>query len=119
MIRVNDRQDPQQPSVPVPGAEIIDYAGDTRRFLVPMDSELAARLNGTPNPESRFNVALGDPADAVEGEEPPIWYGVIQAWQPSGSKIMVTCRAARTIEEGVHTSPDSSTLSVPPFPRSW
>ncbi|WP_029925461.1 hypothetical protein [Nocardia otitidiscaviarum] len=114
MIRVNDRTDFTQPSTPIPGAEIVDHTGDVRRFTVPNDGEFVARLSAAVSPEKRFNIAIGDPADAVEGEEPPIWYGVVQSWQPAGNRIMVTCRAARAIEEGVHTT--TGTLGVPDFP---
>lgn len=115
MIRVNDRQDFTQPSTPIPGAEIVDHTGEVRRFAVPKGGQFVARLNDTPAPEKRFNIAMGDPADAVEGEEPPIWYGVVQSWQPAGNRIIVTCRAARSIEEGVHTAA-GGTLGVPDFP---
>lgn len=100
MIRVNDRQDPQYGSEVLEGAEIMDDTGDRRRLLVPQ-GQFTARLGQTPNPSARFNVAIGDP-EAPEGEMPDVWYGVVESWQPSGSKILITCRPARTVEESVH-----------------
>lgn len=103
VIRINDRQDPTQPSTPLADAETVDSTGLKRTFLAPGGSEFASRLNqaGAAAPR-RFNVAIGDPDEAPEGIAPDVWYGVVESWVPQGSNILVTCRAARTVEEGIH-----------------
>lgn len=100
MIRVNDRMDPNQPSLELSGAEVVDDSG-TRRVILVEPCEFTARLANTPNPAARFNISIGD-LDVAEGELPDIWYGVVESWQPQGSKILITCRPARTVEESVH-----------------
>jgi hypothetical protein len=101
VIRINDRQDPQQGSVAVSGAQLVDTTDPTKRaFTVPHKGEFAARLTSTVATD-RFLVAIGDP-DAEEGVEPDVWYGVVETHQPQGSKVLVTARAARSVEEAIH-----------------
>jgi hypothetical protein len=99
VIRVNDRQDPQQGSTVLAGAEVVSSEGMDRVFLTP-SNEFTARLAQSPIGE-RFLVAIGDP-EAPEGEAPDVWYGVATGWQPAGSKVRVTARPARAVEEMVH-----------------
>jgi hypothetical protein len=102
VIRVNDRQDPQQGSVTIPGAQLVDTsAPGSRVFTVPAKGEFTARLMSTASRE-RFLVAIGDPV-GEEGVAPDVWYGVVESWQPAGSSVRVTARAARSVEESVHS----------------
>lgn len=99
MIRINDRQDPQQGSQILSGAELVDTSDPRSRVFSVQQGEFAARLQGTV--ADRFLVAIGDP-DVEEGVAPDVWYGVVERWQPAGSKVLVTARAARAVEEMVH-----------------
>ncbi|MGW4718862.1 hypothetical protein [Nocardia sp. NPDC004260] len=101
MIRINDRHDPQQGSQVLSGAELVDTSDPRSRVFSVGQSEFMARLNGTVA-DNRFLVAIGDP-ETEEGVEPDVWYGVVERWQPAGSKVLVTARAARAVEEMVHT----------------
>lgn len=101
MIRINDRRDPQQGSTVLHGAEVVDESGDKRSILVPQ-GQFVSRLGQTPDPASRFNIAIGNP-EAPEGVEPSVWLGVVESWRPQGSKVLIVCRPARTVEEGIHT----------------
>ncbi|WP_454199568.1 hypothetical protein [Nocardia sp. Marseille-Q1738] len=101
MIRVNDRQDPQQGSQSVPGAELVDDSSPYQRVFTVPQGEFVARLAAAGAVQDRFLVAIGNP-DAPEGEAPDVWFGVVASWQPQGSKVRVTARAARTAEEAVH-----------------
>ncbi|MEU2106478.1 hypothetical protein [Nocardia sp. NPDC019255] len=101
MIRINDRQDPQQGSQELSGAQLVDSTDPTKRsFTAPQKAEFTARLMSTVATD-RFLVAIGDP-EAPEGEAPDVWYGVVETWQPQGSQVLVTARAARSVEEAVH-----------------
>ncbi|WP_043737707.1 hypothetical protein [Nocardia asiatica] len=100
MIRVNDTQDPQQGSQVLSGAQLVDTGGPLQRVFSAEKGEFISRLTTSPNPQ-RFLVAIGDP-DAEEGIAPDVWYGVVESWRPSGSKVLVTARAARSVEESVH-----------------
>ncbi len=100
VIRINDRQDPQQGSQVLTGAQLVDTSDARSRVFSVEQGEFAARLQGTVAGD-RFLVAIGDP-DVEEGVEPDVWYGVVERWQPAGSKVLVTARTARSVEEMVH-----------------
>lgn len=100
MIRINDRQDPQQGSVVLSDAELVDTSDPRSRVFSVQQGEFAARLQGTVAGD-RFLVAIGDP-ETEEGIAPDVWYGVVERWQPAGSRVLVTARAARSVEEMVH-----------------
>jgi len=102
MIRINDLQDPHQASTPLAGAELVDDTGDKRSFLTPQNEFTARLMQAGASASRRFNVAVGDPDAAPEGTAPDVWYGVVEHWQPTGSKLLVTCRQARSVEEGIH-----------------
>jgi hypothetical protein len=101
VIRINDRQDPQQGSQVLTGAQLVDTSDPRSRVFSVEQGEFAARLQGTVAGD-RFLVAIGDPDEAEEGTAPDVWYGVVERWQPAGSKVLVTARAARSVEEMVH-----------------
>lgn len=101
MIRINDRQDPQQGSQVLSDAQLVDISDPKVRVFSVGQGEFTSRLTGTVAGD-RFLVAVGDPAETEEGTAPDIWYGVVERWQPSGSRVLVTARAARTVEESVH-----------------
>lgn len=98
MIRVNDRMDPMSGLVEVPGAELGDPVGSNRTFTAPQ-GEFTARLATAGAMADRFAVAIGDPDDVEEGVAPDMWFGVVQSWQPAGSRMRVTARPARNVEE--------------------
>lgn len=99
MIRVNDRDDATTGSVPLDGAQVVETSPLRRSFTVPA-GEFTALLASGARPE-RFLVAIGDP-DVPEGVEPDIWRGVLETWQATDGGVLVTVRAARTVEEVVH-----------------
>lgn len=89
-------------STEIPGAELVDGQHINRRYFTVPHGEFTARLNIGVGVSNRFNVAIGDPAAATEGQAPDVWYGVVESWQPSGSKLLIVARAARNVEESVH-----------------
>jgi hypothetical protein len=100
MIRFNDRLDPMTGWAEIPGALPADApSSDRRAFIVPQ-GEFSARLTTSGAISDRFSIMFGDP-DAAEGEAPDVWRGVVEAWQPAGSNVSVTCRPARTVHEAV------------------
>lgn len=98
MISYNDRHDPMMGLVPISGAELTDSSGIKRVITVPQ-GEFSSRLGTAGATADRFSITIGDPDDAEEGTAPDIWSGVVESWQPSGSKIRVVCRPARTVQE--------------------
>lgn len=115
MIRVNDRMDPQAGWVDIPGAELADITGSKRTFTVPQ-GEFSARLATAGAASSRFIIMIGDPDDTTEGIAPDVWTGVVESWQPAGSRLRVVCRPARTVQEVAATliqAPDPSGPTAP------
>lgn len=100
MIRVNDRQDPQQGSVTIPGAQLADTSNPGSQVFSVPQGEFTARLTSSVA-RDRFLVAVGDPV-GEEGVAPDVWYGVVESWRQQGSKVLVTARAARSVDESVH-----------------
>lgn len=101
MIRINDRADAQQGSQVLSDAQLVDTNDPKSRVFSVGQGEFLSRLTGTVAGD-RFLVAIGDPDEAEEGTAPDVWYGVVERWQPAGSKVLVTARAARSVEEMVH-----------------
>lgn len=101
VICVNDRDDPMMGSVEIPGAELIESGQGSRTFTAP-PGEFTARLQAAGVAADRFRIRIGDPADNIDGVVPDIYYGVVESWQPAGSRILVRVRPARNLEEAVH-----------------
>ncbi len=99
MIRINDRRDPMMGWTQVPGAVSIEATEPDRRAFTAPQSEFTARLASAGADANRFSICIGDPDDAVEGQAPELWQGVVERWQPAGSQILIVCRPARSVEE--------------------
>lgn len=100
MIRVNDRMDPMSGLVEIPGAELADTTTPaTKRAILCPQGEFTARLSTAGAATNRFTVVIGDPDDTEDGVAPDMWFGMLESWAPAGSKILIVCRPARSVEE--------------------
>jgi hypothetical protein len=98
VIRCNDRRDLMMGWVDIPGAELTETTPNQASFTAPQ-GEFTARLTTAGAGSSRFSITIGDPDDAIEGEAPAVWQGVVERWQPVGARMLIICRPARSVEE--------------------